>query len=106
MVGKSNKTAAKHGTTIAYDICALVFCLCPLLTTIFGIDYHNANNIVQTAGKMFALSLFPLAIALIGIFNKKASNETSHIALATVFILEIIYLMILLIGFLDGGKLF
>lgn len=105
MVKKSSKSE-NCVSTLAYDICALVFCVCPLLITIFTIDYHNANIIVQSAGKMLAFSLFPFAIALIGIFNKDMKNETSHIALSAVFLLDIVYLMILLIGFLDGGKLF
>lgn len=98
---------------IGYDICALVFCIFPIMTTIFTIDYHNPNNIVQTAGKMFLYALFPLIITMIGVKNankaKKISDKAftiSNSVFSFVFILLVVYFVILLVGFADGGKLF
>lgn len=102
---EENKCECGH-TTFAYDLCAIIFCICPVLALLFTIDFHNANNIVNTAIKALAFSLFPLAISLIGIKEKERKNDSSHIALTLVVIIDIIYAMILLFGFLEGGKLF
>ena len=95
----------KHSTK-PYDILAIIFCICPVLALLFTIDFHNATNIVQTACKAILLSIFPLAISIIGIKDTERENHTSHIANTTVILIDVIYAMILLIGFLDVGKLF
>ena len=95
----------KHSTK-PYDILAIIFCICPVLALLFTIDFHNATNIVQTACKAILLSIFPLVISVIGIKDTERENHTSHIANTTVILIDVIYAMILLIGFLDGGKLF
>lgn len=91
---------------VGYDLLALIFCVCPILTSIFAIDYHNANNIVQTAGKMFVFALFPLIISIIGLKNADKAKTISHVVFSIIFVLLVIYFVILLVGFADGGKLF
>lgn len=102
----SETNCCKSRTTFPYDLCAMIFCVCPVLTSLFTIDFHNPDSIVHTAIKAIAFSLFPLAISIIGIKDTERKNDSSHIALTVVILLEIVYAMILLIGFLDGGKLF
>lgn len=108
-----NCEQASDISLIGYDILALIFCAYPILTTIFTIDYHNPNNIVQTAGKMFLYALFPLIISMIGMKNankaKKISDKAftiSNSVFSVVFVLLVVYFVILLVGFADGGKLF
>ena len=102
---EEHKCECKH-TTFAYDLCAMIFCVCPVLTLLFTIDIHNADNMVQTALKGILLLIFPLAISLIGINEKERKNNSSHIALTMISMIYIIYAMVLLFGFLEGGKLF
>ena len=96
----------KKRTTKPYDILAIIFCICPVLVMLFSIDYHNATTIVQTAGKAILLLIFPLVISIIGIKDTERENHTSHIANTVVCMIFIIYAVLLLIGLLDGGKLF
>lgn len=96
----------KVRTTTPYDICAIIFCIFPVLTELFTINFHEPSSIIKTSVKALELSLFPLVISLIGVCENERKNDTSHIALTFVILTEVIYLMILLVGFLDGGKLF
>lgn len=91
---------------VCYDICALVFCIFPLLTSVFGIDYHDANSIVQTAFKMLVFSLFPLAVSLIGLKKSDKFRTISPAVFSFTFVLILVYAVILLIGLTDGGQLF
>lgn len=93
-------------TTTPYDICAIIFCIFPVLAELFTINFHDASSIVQTSLKALELSLFPLVISIISAFEHERKNDSSHIALTVVILIDVIYAMILLIGLLDGGKLF
>lgn len=102
---EGNKVTERR-TTTPYDICAIIFCIFPVLAELFTINFHDATNIVQTSIKALELSLFPLVIAIISAIEKERKNDTSHIALTVVIMIDIIYAMVLLFGFLEGGKLF
>lgn len=101
-----NCECAKKCTTAPYDICSIIFCIFPVLAELFTINFHEPTSIVKASVKALVLSLFPLAISIIGVKDKERENHTSHIALTAVIMIDVIYAMILLIGFLDGGKLF
>ena len=96
----------KSISLIGYDILALIFCICPILASIFTIDYHNPNNIVQTAGKMFIYALFPFIISVLGMKRADKAKTISNNVFSFVFVLLVVYFVILLVGFADGGKLF
>jgi len=97
---------AKKLTTKPYDICAIIFCIFPVLAELFTINFHEPSTIVKASVKALVLSLFPLIISIIGMRDNERKNDTSHMAFTFVAMIDVIYLMILLIGFLDGGKLF
>ncbi len=102
---EEQKTPKKR-TTTPYDICAIIFCIFPVLAELFTINFHDASSILHQSLKALELSLFPLVIAIIGVCENERKNDTSHIALTFVIMIDIIYAMILLFGFLEGGKLF
>lgn len=93
-------------STVGYDICGLIFCFYPILTTIFEIDYHDANEILRTALKMLVYCALPFVIAKIGMNKQNITKTLSPVLFSVVFVLIVIYSVILLIGFADGGKLF
>lgn len=102
----TDEKCSKDNCLIGYDICALIFCVFPLLTSIFGIDYHNANNIVQSAFRMLVYSVFPLAITIISLKKSDKFKTISSAVFSFLFVLMLVYGVLLLIGFVDGGKLF
>lgn len=101
-----NENESNKFSTVGYDICGLIFCIYPIFTAIFGIDYHNADEILHTALKMLAYCALPFAIAKIGLNKKNIGRTLSPVLFSVVFVLIVIFAVILLIGFADGGKLF
>ena len=91
---------------IGYDLCALVFCFYPLVTSIFGIDYNNASVMLQTSFKMIIFALFPFAISIVGLKKSKTNKTISPAIFSLVFIIMLIYAVLILVGITDGGQLF
>ena len=104
---KCEKECCTNGfSTVGYDICGLILCIYPILTTIFAIDYHDANEIVQTGLKMLLFCAIPFAIAKIGLKKSNVTKSLSSLLFSVIFVLIVVYAVILLIGIADGGQLF
>lgn len=97
---------SKECSVRGYDILALIFCIYPIAISIFGIDYHSADVMVQTGVKMLSFLAFPLISAIISLKKSDKCRTHGSIVFTAVFILLVVYSVILLVGFTDGGKLF
>lgn len=100
------KDCAKECSVRGYDILALVFCICPITVSIFGIDYHNASGMLHEALKMLAFLAFPFVSAVLSLKKSDKCRTLGPIVFTTVFILAVVYAVILMVGIADGGKLF